>query len=701
MLNRKTLIAVLLIFAAAYTAFVAAFERASRREAERNVSEHAKIVANALWNYNRQSVAEYLALACKANDYESLTVTDTAGEVFQEAGAAPAAPLEEFLARIGLVGRTRIAREIPYEGQKIGVIEVVWRSRAVYTEAVVLAVLLLVLVIFIMGARLVRARRVLEEKVRERTAELSGANASLLKEIADRIEAEKAMRQSEEKYRTLVDNLGMGISLLSPEMKVIAVNRQMKRWFPSVDETEQPVCFRAFNDPPEDRPCVSCPTVITLKDGQRHEAVSETLRGGEKRHYRIISTPIKDPAGNVLFAIEILEDITDRKAAEAEKNRLFERLQQAQKMEAIGTLAGGIAHDFNNLLFPIIGYTEMLLLKKPEPEVVFEKLGEVLSAAQRARELVHQILTIARQNQETAQVVNLRRIVEEVAKLARATIPTTIEIRLSLAGKNLMAFADSTQIHQIVLNLCTNAFHAMREKGGILEIALSEKEIGPEDSGGLPQGTYALLSVSDTGCGIQPEVADRIFEPYFTTKEAGQGTGLGLSVVHGIVAKLGGDIRMKSEPGLGSTFEVLIPTVASGKEQAPVRAEGPLATGNESVLLVDDQPDVLKMIREMLEAIGYRVTALNSSRDALEVFRKASENFDVVITDMAMPGMAGNELAAKIMEIRPGIPLILCTGYSDSVDAEKAGRMGFAAYLIKPVAMRRMAETLADVLAGR
>ncbi|MBU2488666.1 MAG: response regulator, partial [Proteobacteria bacterium] len=358
------------------------------------------------------------------------------------------------------------------------------------------------------------------------------------------------------------------------------------------------------------------------------------------------------------------------------------------------------AHDFNNLLFPIMGYTEMILSDLPVDSPLRDKLRAILSASRRARDLVNQILTLARQTQEESRPVNCHRIVRDVVKLLRATIPATIEIRQNLCGHGGVILADPTRVHQVALNLCTNAFHAMRERGGVLEITLDERDLGSVD---VPPGTtltagrWVLLSVRDTGSGMDRRVLERIFEPYFTTKEVGEGTGMGLSVVHGIVTKYGGDLQVKSEPGWGTVFDVYFPAMKGGEALEEAAGEE-ICEGVGHLLLVDDEPLILDMMAEMLEAAGYRVSQETSGVRALETFRDHPGLFDAVITDMTMPHMTGDVLAKRIMEIRPDVPIILCTGFSEKINGEKARQMGIAAFLLKPVVMKKLGGILHELL---
>ncbi|MBW2169460.1 MAG: response regulator, partial [Deltaproteobacteria bacterium] len=383
-----------------------------------------------------------------------------------------------------------------------------------------------------------------------------------------------------------------------------------------------------------------------------------------------------------------------------EYRKLEAQLQQAQKMEAIGTLAGGIAHDFNNILAAIIGYTEIASLQVAEDDKAKESLKEVLKSGRRAADLVKQILAFSRKGEQERIPVQIGLIVKEALKLLRASLPTTIEIHQNIESDTGIVEADPTQIHQILMNLCTNAGHAMREEGGILEVTLTNVDIDARTIRQYPDmspGPYLRLSVSDTGEGMTPEILGRIFDPYFTTKEVGEGTGLGLAVVHGIIKDHGGAITVYSEPGKGTTFHVYLPVIEKAAEPEKETLK-PLPTGHERILFIDDEPGLVEIGRVMLGELGYDVVVRTSSIEALELFRIKPDEFELVITDMTMPKMTGDKLAKELMQIRPDIPIILCTGFSKRITEEKAKEIGIKAFVMKPLVMRDLANTVRKAL---
>jgi signal transduction histidine kinase/ActR/RegA family two-component response regulator len=381
--------------------------------------------------------------------------------------------------------------------------------------------------------------------------------------------------------------------------------------------------------------------------------------------------------------------------------RSEKQLQQVLKIQAIGTLAGGIAHDFNNILFPIVGYTELTMDEVPEDSVARKNLEEILKAAHRAKNLVQQILTFSRQSGQEREPIRVQYVIKEALKLLRATIPTTIEIENHLEENCGAISGDATQIHQVIMNLCTNAYQAMQESGGKLEIGLTEVDITYADTierVGLKPGKHLQLSVKDEGCGMEPAVMDRIFEPYYTTKLHGKGTGLGLAVIHGIVKNHGGDIIVDSQLGEGSTFYVFLPVIDEIDVQTKAPTFTTAARGSERILLVDDEAQIIDMEQQMLEHLGYKVTSSTDSQKALELFTHNPEDFDLVITDMTMPHMTGDRLARRLFDIKPEIPVILCTGFNEAITEEKALSMGIQKFVMKPVVKNELASTIRAVL---
>jgi len=414
----------------------------------------------------------------------------------------------------------------------------------------------------------------------------------------------------------------------------------------------------------------------------------------------VTANPIESDEGKFLGIVECFMDITQLNSARKEKEKLEVQLQQAQKMESIGTLAGGIAHDFNNILFPMMGYTEMMLDDLPADSPHRKNTIAILQGTKRARDLIKQILAFSRQAGHELKPLKVQLIIREVLELIRSSLPSTIEIKQNVSNKCGLVMADFTQIHQITMNLMTNAFHAMEDEGGEMEVTLKEVELGLDDltDQSMTPGAYVCLTVADTGPGMDQSVIDRIFEPYFTTKEQDKGTGLGLAVVHGIVKSYEGDIKVYSEFGEGTAFHVYLPVIKTQVETEETEAVTSFQKGTEQILLVDDEEPIVRMESEMLERLGYQVTARTSSVEALEAFRDSPARFDLVITDMTMPNMTGVQLSQKLLEIRPDIPIIICTGFSTKIDNEKATAAGIRGYVMKPVVMSELAKKIREVL---
>jgi PAS domain S-box-containing protein len=403
--------------------------------------------------------------------------------------------------------------------------------------------------------------------------------------------------------------------------------------------------------------------------------------------------------------IRLQEEILEHKRTEKERFNLETKLRQSQKMEAIGTLAGGIAHDFNNILAIIMGRAELIMIdedKIGKNSLMRDNLDNILKACNRAKELVKQILTFSRQAEQEKKPVKICKVIEEAIDFVRSTIPSDIEIIRNIDDKTGLVLADQTQIHQIILNLCTNAYHAMKDNGGIMEINLVKITFDKNNNEpyyGLDRKTYVELSVKDTGTGMDKLTMERIFEPYFTTKSFGEGTGMGLSVVHGIVKNHGGEIKVYSEKGKGSIFKIYLPVVETD-EKIEADIEIPLLSGSGRILFVDDEADIVKISKKMLESLGYEVIDETDSLEALNIFTRDPDIFDLVITDYSMPKMTGLELAKKILDLKPEIPVILCSGNLDNLNAEKSRKIGIRGFIDKPFRKRIIAEMVQKVLKG-
>jgi len=403
------------------------------------------------------------------------------------------------------------------------------------------------------------------------------------------------------------------------------------------------------------------------------------------------------------YVVAVVRDVTDRKKAERETTRLHRQLEQSQRAEALAALAGGIAHDFNNILTSISGFARLAYDDSPAEASQRESLNEVLQGCDRAAKLVSQIVAFGRQEQQAHQSVDLAVLIEEDRRLLAASLPATVDLRIEAQPSVGFVFADPSMLHQIVMNLCTNAHQAMGPKGGQLDVVVQGVKLPngtrASEAPDLPPGSYVALKVSDTGPGVDPRHREKIFEPYFTTKVGGQGTGLGLSVVHGITKSLGGDIVLESGHGAGATFVVYLPTTQRSPQST--QPDTGLPRGEESVLFVDDEEVITRLGRQLLERLGYRVFAYSDPKLALKDFVSRPQEFDLALVDVTMPRMTGLELLGKLKRCRPDLPVLLVTGYSDLVDRDKARVLGAEDLLAKPLSLEILAQTIRSALDTR
>jgi PAS domain S-box-containing protein len=536
----------------------------------------------------------------------------------------------------------------------------------------------------------------LESKVVERTEKLQ-------QEVNERKQAQEALKKSEEKYRRLVDNSLVGIYITRDHV-VKFCNRKFANIFGyhapeeilgkhmqeliTKESWERLNMDNNLGNVSESNTKVAIPC--------RYE-LNGILRNGAIFQIEVFVSPITFHDRPALEGI--LMDITGRKQTEEERQKLEDQLRQSQKMESLGTLAGGIAHDFNNILSAIIGYTELTLKIVPEKSKAKSNLKRVLAASDRATELIKHILAFSRKSEKERKPIWLNKVVDDVLKLMRSTLPTTIEIRQHIPQMKNPVLANKAEIHQVVINLCTNAGHAMSKKGGVLQIDLKEINVKHNtiDRIHLEPGTYQQLTISDTGHGMPPEIMERIFEPYFTTKKE-KGTGMGLSVVHGIVKSYGGNITVYSEPGIGTTFHIFLPVCQEKEVGVDTDHTSVLLPGNECVLFVDDEPILVEVGREMLKKMGYHVVTRTNSIEALEAFNTEPNRFDLVISDQTMPHLTGIQLAKEIRKRRADIPIILFSGFSEVINEYNFKSQGINAFLMKPILEKDLASTIRDVL---
>jgi PAS domain S-box-containing protein len=518
----------------------------------------------------------------------------------------------------------------------------------------------------------------------------------VLRQLKRREQAESSLRVQTALLDELFESAPEAIVMLDAEQRVTRVNREFSHMF---GFSPQQSCGR---------PLVDLIVPDGLKEDARRmaEAVragrqtsTETVRArsdGARLYVSELGTPITEAEGNVA-SYAIYRDITERRLAEAERSKLETRLRQAEKLEAIGAMAGGIAHDFNSVITAILGYGELARSAAPDSTTLKRYMGSVLSAANRAKALVDQILTYSRSARSKRSVINPRLPILETVDLVRASLPANIDLRLQLSTGQASVIADPTQIHQVVMNLCTNAVHAMRA-GGMLSLVMDAVDAGSDSElshGLLAAGRYVRLSVHDTGCGMSPEVLERIFEPFFTTKEPGRGTGLGLALVQGIVSELGGAVDVVSAPGAGSSFHLYFPcSDAITTLEAAALSKG----AGQQVLVVEDETPLMLLLEEMLAALGYEPAGFTRPSEALDDFRAAPIRFDAAVLDYLMPEMTGIELAKRLRLLRAGIPVVLVSGYEGPLLMQEAAAAGVEHIVTKPLNLQQLAEVMAKVL---
>jgi PAS domain S-box-containing protein len=509
--------------------------------------------------------------------------------------------------------------------------------------------------------------------------------------------AETQLKESHERFLTVLESVDATIYVADMDThEILYMNQKMKQVFGG-DFTGKE-CFAIFRN--ESMPCAVCTNerLVDEKGQPTGVCIWENKNPVTGRWFVNYDRAIRWVDGRMV-RLQMATDITSQKRIETERKEYEDRFQQVQKMEAIGMLAGGIAHDFNNILSAVIGYSELALIDTAETAHIHSNIQQIHAAGMRAKDLVQQILTFSRQDKKELKPLQVASQIKEALKMLRSSLPTTIEIIPEISNHVDNVMADPTQIHQIVMNLCTNAAQAMEETGGRLNVGLSQVTLNEEDvrlHPGLQTGTYAKLSVQDTGAGIPAEIVDKIFDPYFTTKEKGKGTGLGLAVVHGIVQSYDGEITVDSTPGRGTNFVIYLPTIKATLVASPVNIS--LPQGNEKILLVDDETVIVDFGRQSLERLGYSVDGFTSSIDALESFRKAPDRYDLIITDMTMPKLPGDLLAQEVFKLRPDMPIILCTGYSSRIDSQKSDALGIRAMLMKPLKLSDLASSVRQVL---
>jgi PAS domain S-box-containing protein len=514
------------------------------------------------------------------------------------------------------------------------------------------------------------------------------------RDITERKRTETALAESETKLRSILDNIGIGVALIGPGMEILEMNRRMREWFPGIDSDRRSICYRVFNDPPRDQVCENCPTCLTLQDGLVHEGTTHKPQAGSNRIFRIVTSPLFNAAGDITAAIEIVEDITEKLSLESQ-------FRQAQKMEAIGRLAGGVAHDFNNMLGVILGYAELALDKVDPEQPMHAYLKEIGNAARSSTQIIRQLLAFARKQTIAPKTLDLNKTVEGILKMLRRLIGEDIDLVWRSDSGLWPVKMDPTQIEQALANLCVNARDAITGVGKVtIETGnCTFDEAYCADHAGFVPGEYAMLAISDDGCGIDAAIRDKIFEPFFTTKGVGQGTGLGLATVYGIVKQNNGFINVYSEHGKGTSFKIYLPRDATRHASAAEAkmAELPQSRG-ETVLVVEDESAVLDLACRMLNELGYTVLCASSSEEALRLAGEYKARIDLLMTDVILPKMNGRDLAQKIKASRPAIKDLFMSGYTANVIAHRGILDQGVHFIPKPFSMQEIAVNVRKAL---
>ena len=512
----------------------------------------------------------------------------------------------------------------------------------------------------------------------------------LARSVIDRQQAENILKLSEKKYRTYVDFSPIGIFITDESTAFKDVNPATRMMLGYDHEALLDMTLLSI-DASATKDTIKKHVEVLMTTGKLH--CEACLVKVDKSILDVAIHAVSLENGNILF---FCSDLTQQKKLQA-------KMYKSQKMESIGNFAGGIAHDFNNILFPIIGMSELILEDLSPFSKSYENAKEILKAGKRGSDLVKQILSFSRKSDHEIAPVRFRDILKEVINLGRSIIPSSIQIETDIDSVEGYLLADPSKLHRISMNLLTNAFHAVEKNNGNIHISLKEQTINSEDSAGfsLLSGRYVIMSVEDTGCGIDPDNLDRIFDPYFTTKDQGKGTGLGLAVVYGIVKEYHGDIKIYSELGKGAKINVYLPLLDKDAKVLEIQEEIRVKEGNERILLVDDEISIARLEKQVLERLGYHVTEKTDSQSALTLFRENPFDFDLVITDMTMPGITGDRLSKEIKSIRPDIPVIICTGFSEKMNIEIASDMGIEGYLMKPVVKDDLGKVIRNALNGK
>jgi two-component system, cell cycle sensor histidine kinase and response regulator CckA len=686
----------LVLISLLFGSYVLIFDRLAYRAAERQVAVHARVIAAPLWNYNLKQSAEYLALACASDKYQTLTIYDDYGTTVYNHVSPPLGRLERLLNHVRLIPLVTLAAPVDYADQVIGTLEAHWLCRSFYQHLYILMALLLGLLVAYLYSNIVRAKRDLALRVKTRTAELAASNESLQSQIRERQRAQNALQQSENTYRTILDSIDATIYVSDIEThEILFMNRFMKEAMGG-DKVGQ-ICWQAFHN--AEGPCRHCSSDNLLgADGNPRETlIWENQHPLTQKWYLNYKRAVPWVDGRIV-RLQIATDITTNKNLEEKRKRTEQQLQQAQKLEAIGTLAGGIAHDFNNLMMGMMGNVNLVMYDLNPQHPHYKKLERVERQIESGTKLTRQLLGYARKGSFEIRPLDINALARECAETFGRTCKQ-IRIHQNLKQKLWGSRADWTQVEQVLFNLFINASDAMPNGG---DLYLRTDNCHHSEIKGRPfrpkPGSYVAIKVTDTGIGMPPEIRERIFDPFFTTKEMGRGTGLGLASAYGIIKGHGGYIDVISTPGEGTAFTIYLPAVNAGDPKTIAARKVTLHHGEGTILLVDDEEVVLSVGHQMLDKLGYTVLPARSGGDALQLFAQHRGALDLVILDMVMPDMNGGDVFDQLQEMQPGVPILLASGYSLEGKAEEIMKRGCRGFLQKPFSITTLGETVSAIL---
>ncbi len=676
--------AVLLL--AVFAALVFVHEYRVRKKSHARIAVHADMLANALWNHNKEGVSQYMSLAAELENYTSALVMDTRGNVFQKVSGEPFRGLDRFFSTIGFIPRQTLATPVRYNDRIIGTLQADWASDAIYFDSLLLGVLIMIFMIVLLYNRLVNEKKVLEKRVAKRTRDLSKLNAHLQKEIEEHKSAKQALEESEVRYRAYFEENIAGAYISKPSGRLIDCNKMYLDIFGFKDKAHalNTSLKDIYHHQDERRQFLDA--LVVDKKIFGHET---TFRKTDDSKIQLIenAAAVFDESGRLDHIRGFLLDVT-------EKHLLEMQLVQTQKMESIGRLAGGVAHDFNNMLNVILGHVDLALDKVDPSAPLHNHLQQIRNAATHSADITGQLLAFARKQTISPRVLDLNQTVEGMLKMLRRLIGEDIDLAWKPADHVGAVKMDPTQIHQILANLCVNARDAIADFGHII-IETEKKIFHEQEVSDLPEvmpGEFVRLRVIDDGSGMDPHTLDKLFDPFYTTKEVGKGTGLGLSTVYGIVKQNNGFIHVNSRLNKGSSFDVFLPRYQDAAVSDGIDSHERVPDGSgETILVVEDEITILELLQTMLEQLGYTVLAETSPRAALDLAQARNGRIDLLITDMVMPEMNGRELARQISGLYPDVRLLFMSGYPADVLARQGEEIGPASFIQKPFSMQDIA----------